>query len=140
MARNNNTIQFTDNSGKVIQKLDDAIKAFLYEAGGEVASQAKRNSRVDTGQLKSSWTYRVKVTRNEVEIGSPLENAIWEEFGTGEYAVNGDGRKGGWIYTDRKGQTHFTRGKTPNHTLEKAFNLKRPAIEKRIRALLRGMK
>ena len=25
-----------------------------------------------------------------------MENAIWEEFGTGEYALNGDGRKGKW--------------------------------------------
>ena len=28
--------------------------------------------------------------------GSPLENAIWNEFGTGEFALEGKGRKGGW--------------------------------------------
>ena len=141
MARFNNSIKVvTDNTDVFIKRLNDTIDAFLHEAGGEVASQAKRNSRVDTGQLKSSWTYKVKETRQEVQIGSPLQNAIWEEFGTGEYAVNGDGRKGGWVYTDRKGKTHFTKGKSPNHTLERAFKFKEKAIKKRIQTLIRGLK
>jgi hypothetical protein len=35
--------------------------------------------------------------------------------------VNGNGRKGGWYYEDKKGNGHFTHGKTPNRPLEKAF-------------------
>ena len=139
MARSNNSIKITDYTDDIIKALNNKILAFLYEAGGEVAAQAKRNSRVDTGQLKASWTYHVSQTKQEVVIGSPLENAIWEEFGTGEYAVNGNGRKGGWVYVDRKGQGHFTYGKTPNHTLERAFKVKKAAIEKRIKQIIRSM-
>ena len=44
----------------------------------------------------SEWTYQVDESKLEATIGNPMENAIWEEFGTGEYALNGDGRKGKW--------------------------------------------
>ena len=140
MARYNNVIKFEDNSKEVVDTLNDAIRAWLHEAGGEIAGQAARNSRVDSGQLKGSWKYVVKETRNEATIGSPLENAIWEEFGTGEYAVNGDGRKTPWIYQDRKGNYHRTTGKTPNHTLERAFNSKQKAVENQLKKILRGMR
>lgn len=50
-----------------------------------------------------------------------MQNAIWEEYGTGEYAAGGDGRKGGWVYRDAAGDWHFTFGKRPNHTLQRAF-------------------
>ena len=95
-------VEFHDFSMEVKAALDDAVKAYLYEAGGELESQVKRNSRVGTGQLKNSWTYKVDEDKGICTIGSPLENAIWEEFGTGEYALHGDGRKGGWYYQDEK--------------------------------------
>ena len=47
---------------------------------------------------------------------------------TGEYAANGDGRKGGWRYKDDSGDWHFTRGKKPNRTLMRAFTAKKSAI------------
>lgn len=114
-------IKFTDNSLEVKTRINDAISAWLYEVGGEIQARAVRNSRVDTGQLKNSWDYNVDEGNQTVTIGSPLENAIWEEFGTGEYAMSG-GRQGGWVYVDAKGEGHFTRGKTPNRTLHKAFD------------------
>ena len=123
-------VKFEDNSIKVKAAINDSIIAALYEAAGAVEAAAKRNSRVDTGQLRGSWSYAVDESKAEATIGSPLENAIWEEFGTGEYAVNGDGRKGGWVYEDAKGESHFTHGKKPNRTLERAFNEKRAQIEK----------
>lgn len=63
-----------------------------------------------------------------VAVGSDLENAIWKEFGTGEYALHGDGRKGDWTYIDEKGQGHHTHGKTPNQPLTKAFQVMKPKI------------
>ena len=53
------TIQFTDNSAQVKAALDGAIVAYLYEAAGELEAQTKRNTRVDTGNTKSSWSYHV---------------------------------------------------------------------------------
>lgn len=57
-----------------------------------------------------------------VAIGSDYENAIWEEFGTGIYAVNGDGRKDvPWTYYDEQGEKHVTFGKHPKRMLWNAF-------------------
>lgn len=125
------SIQFKDNSMQVKAALDDAITAFLHEAAGELQSQVQRNTRVDTGQLKNSWEYKIDQGKNEATVGSGLENAIWEEFGTGEYALEGNGRKGGWVYVDAKGEGHFTRGKTPSRAFFKAYTSTKPKIIKR---------
>lgn len=115
------SVEFQDFGIQVKAALEDAAEQFLEEAASELQSAAARNSRVDTGQLKGSWDYKVDMGSKTAEIGSPLENAIWEEFGTGEYAAKGNGRKGGWFYVDAKGEGHFTMGKKPNRTLERAF-------------------
>ena len=39
-------VKFTDNSMTVKAELNDAMIAFLYEAGGELEAQVKRNQRV----------------------------------------------------------------------------------------------
>lgn len=127
MAKTN--IKFEDYSDKVSENIKSSIIKALHEAAGTIVSQAKQNSRVDTGQLKGSWDYQIDSSKYEAHVGSPLQNAIWEEFGTGEYAVNGNGRKGGWKYVDRKGKGHFTRGKTPNQTLTNAFKTKKKSVE-----------
>ena len=126
----NEGIQFEDNRAKVLEAMAEKAIAFLFEAVAELQSQTARNSRVDTGQTKGSWDTHVDEATLEGMIGSALENAIWEEFGTGEYALNGDGRKGGWAYTDRKGETHFTHGKKPNRALWNAFQTLKPKLRK----------
>lgn len=131
-------VKFTNNSMAVKAALEEAALAFLHEASGELVSQTKRNTPVDTGQLKTSWQYELKDTRLESTIGSPLENAIWNEFGTGEYALNGDGRKGGWFYEDDKGKGHFTHGKKPQRTFQSAFTKLKPKLIKRAEAILKG--
>lgn len=135
------TIQFTDNSAQVKAALDGAIVAYLYEAAGELEAQTKRNIRVDTGNTKSSWSYHVDEAAGKAVVGSTLENAIWEEFGTGEYALHNDGRKGGWKYQDAKGGWHHTYGKKPNRAFQKAFNsLKNKLIQRAEKILKARMK
>lgn len=124
-------IEFKDNSMQVKKAIDIAVSAFLHEAAGEILAQTKRHTPVDTGQLKNSWSYYLNNSNNEAIVGNPLENAIWNEFGTGEYAINGDGRKGGWFYEDAKGDGHFTHGKRPNRTFESAYNNTKSKIIKR---------
>lgn len=133
-----NNVQFQDFSMQVKDALEEAAIQFLHEASGEMVSEIKRTVPVDTGQLKNSFEYKLKDTRLESTIGSPLENAIWNEFGTGEYALNGDGRKGGWFYEDRKGEGHFTHGKHPQRTMHKAFTKLKPKIIKRAEQVLKG--
>lgn len=131
-------IEYTDNSAMVKAALSEGVRAFLYEAGGELQAQTMRNSRVDTGQTKGSYQYKVQEGTGEstAHVGSNLQNAIWEEFGTGEYALHGDGRKGGWKYVDAKGKGHFTRGKTANRPLYNAFNTLREKLKRRLQEIL----
>lgn len=128
------SVEFTDNTAKIKAALSEGVIGFLHEAGGEIQTQTQRNSRVDTGQTKGSYKYMVDEGKDEstVAVGSDLENAIWEEFGTGEYALHGDGRKGGWVYQDVTGVWHYTRGKTPKQPLTKAFQSVAPKIKKQL--------
>ena len=123
------------------EALNDKAIAYLYQAAGELESQTKNNSRVGkTGQTKNAWTYRVDDNKLEATVGNPLENAIWEEFGTGEFAVNGDGRKGGWTYKDESdGTWHHTYGKTPNRALKSAFTTLKPVLIKMAQEAMKGM-
>ncbi len=132
-------IKFEDYRVTVKNELSDRVVAFLYEVGGEFASQAARNSRVKTGQTKGSWDYSVNESALSVTVGSPLENAIWEEFGTGEYALYGNGRKGGWYYVDEFGDGHYTHGKTPNRALHNALQTLKPQIKAAMEEQLKGM-
>lgn len=132
-------VKFEDNSMEVMAALDEAAIAFLHEAAGELKSQAQRNqTRVDTGQTKGAWDYKVDEGARVATIGNPLENAIWEEFGTGEYALNGDGRKGGWSYRDGKGNWHATRGKKPLRGFWKAYTSSKNKIIKRAEQVIGG--
>lgn len=133
------SVQFQDNSAKVKDALNDATEAWLDEAAGELEAQVKRNTKVDTGQLKNSWTYKVDESKGEATIGSPLENAIWEEFGTGQYALHGDGRKTPWVYKDDKGKWHTTIGKHPHRALNNAFTTLKSALKARLEQILKGM-
>ena len=130
---------FEDYSIEVKNAMNNKINAVLHEVAGEVVSQTKRNTRVDTGQTKNSWMYYVDYIKHEATIGSPLENAIWEEFGTGEYALNGNGRLGGWSYKDAKDKWHHTYGKTPTRAFWKAFTGLKNAIINRIQEVLKGL-
>lgn len=135
-------IRFNDYSVEVKAALGNIAEIALEEAAGELESQIKRNTAVDTGQLKNSWTHRIQSTdeKSVAIIGSPLENAIWEEFGTGEYALDGNGRKGGWVYVDEKGNGHFTRGKHPRRAFWRAYTTLKDKLLKGIQdRIKRGM-
>lgn len=132
------SIEFTDNSVAVKALINSASIKWLHEASAVLESQVKQNTAVDTGQLKGSWEFAVNETKGESIIGSSLENAIWEEFGTGEYALNGDGRKGGWYYVDSKGNGHFTKGKKPRRALHKAFHAKKSTIIRKAEEMLKS--
>lgn len=131
-------ISFTDNTATIIGLLEQEAIAFLHEIGAELQSEVRRTSRVDTGQTKGAWELVVDESNHTAIVGNPMENAIWEEFGTGEYAVKGDGRQTPWKYKDRHGKWHTTRGKKPQGTLTKAFTKMRPIIITELRNRMGG--
>lgn len=133
------SVKFEDYSMKVMDAIGDKAISWLHEASGELKSDVQRNTRVDTGQLKNSWTYDIDESKQESTIGSPLENALWEEFGTGEYALNGDGRKTPWVYVDRFGEGHTTTGKQPQRTLHNAFTSLKSKLIKAFENMMKGL-
>ena len=130
---------FEDYTIQVQGAIDDKINSVLEECAGEIESAVKRNTRVDTGKTKNSWRHQVDATLHEATIGSSDENAIWEEFGTGEYALKGNGRKGGWAYKDTWGQWRFTYGKTPSRAFQKAFDSLKDKIINHIQNSFKGL-
>lgn len=151
-------IKFTNNSVKVKGAIKDACIAALYAAGGELQSEVVKNQKRynDTGQTAGSWTYRVDEGNMTATVGSTMENAIWEEFGTGQYALNGDGRKGGWFIPGDKlsakakskmqkivinGKEYYlTYGKKPRRHLFRAMNAKKAQIRKAFEEKMKGLR
>ncbi len=151
-------VEFKDNIAVVQGLLKETAIQFLNEVGGELTAQVQRNTKVDTGQLKGSWTYIVDEANLKVIVGSPLQNAIWEEFGTGEYAKDGrntawfvpeDAIKGGKskptyngkveiVYGKNGKKFYKTNGKRPKRTLQTAYDKTKPKIERRLESLMKG--
>lgn len=122
------SVEFHDYSRIVIQKINECGVKFLEEASGELEAQVKKNTKVDTGKTKGSWEHVVHEHKLEAEIGSRYKNALWEEFGTGIYALNGNGRKTKWVYKTPDGKYHTTVGKKPRRALYNAYNTKKNQI------------
>ena len=156
-------IQFNNYSMQVMAKIEQASIAFLHEAAHEVTSQVKRNTavgKVAGGDTKNSWKNNVDNSALKAVIGSPLENAIWEELGTGEYAANGNGRQGGWYVLIGNGTGQmpqqvvdaygfpvkygkdgkrfaYVTGKKPKRPLEKAYTKLKPKLIRRAGQILK---
>lgn len=111
-------MKFQDNRIQVKAALDDAVYQFLEDAASTIQAAAQRNTPAGkTGQLKGSWDHIVDESAKEATVGNPSEYAIWQEMGTGEYALKGNGRKGYWVYVE--GGTKRSR-KSKKYTLEEA--------------------
>lgn len=132
-------IHIETHQDEVTEEFRETAVAWLHEACGELAAAVRNNQRVRTGKTRQSWRYEVDESRLEGVVASDIENAIWEEFGTGEYALNGNGRKGGWWYVDEQGKRHFTRGKRPIRPLYKAYMSLKNIIIAAAQAKFRGL-
>ena len=132
-------VTFEDYTIEVQGAIDSRINGALEECAGEIESQTKRNSRVETGKTKNSFQHKVVDSEHTAYIGSDYDNAIWEEFGTGEYAIEGNGRKGGWVYKDAKGDWHRTTGKKPSRAFYKAYTSLKNSIINRLQNSLKGL-
>ncbi|MHD0286849.1 HK97-gp10 family putative phage morphogenesis protein [Weissella tructae] len=135
MAYKSNIPKFNDQLQKQVNKT-------MFEVGATVKASAVKNAPNDQGGLRRSIKYRTTGTGDEtkVTVGSNLEYATYQEFGTGEFAENGKGRKGGWAYKDPKtGKRIFTLGNKPTKFLRRAFRDNKQRVETKIANDLRGL-
>lgn len=153
-------VKFTDNSIEVKSEINKKSLKWLEEIASELESQVIKNSRTDTGVTKNAWKHYTDEGEGKSYVGNEFENALWEEFGTGEFAINGDGRKTAWYapvegYLGRKkptyngkveivhgknGKAYYkTNGKKPNRALTKAFEKVKPKALKRAEEIFGGL-
>ena len=129
----------------IIEKIEDfddvhAMTSAMQDACNIVESAAKDKAPRKTGALRRSITSKVELTGNSIEgiVYSPLEYAPYQEYGTGLFAENGNGRKTGWAYEDEKtGETIFTRGNRPHPFLRPAVNENKDKIINIIKGALK---
>ena len=151
-------VEFEDFSFKVKDTMNELLGNALEEVGAEIESQAAKNTRVDSGETKRKWDHLVEQNseRASVTIGNPLKNAIWEELGTGEYGLNGDGRKGGWyiladdapelakynmkvVYGKNGKKFYYTKGKPPSRALYKAWEQNKAQVQEHLEEVLKEL-
>ena len=119
---------FVDNSEAVKRELERAAIRGLTKAAMLVESQAVLLVPVNTGGLRGSIGYQVNESELVAYVGTNCEYAIYVEFGVGEFAENGNGRKGGWLYKAPNGEVRFTYGMPPQPYLRPAFRKNQKAI------------
>ena len=157
-------VEFQDFSIKVKDAMDGAVYKALEEASVELEAQATRNSNFSRN-LHGSWKHVVNESKKEATVGNPMQLAIWMELGTGEYALEGKGRKGYWVYVKgnssvkeqnpgkartleeakmavailrEKGlEAYYTKGQKPRRMLHNAFESRKASM---IRIIERNLK
>ena len=102
------TVNFKDNSGAVLRAFCTVVEKALEECGLVAEGYAKKLAPVDTGNLRNSISHKVDPEEPAVYIGSNSLYAAYQEFGTGIYTEGG--RDTPWVYQDKKGNWHWTRG------------------------------
>ena len=131
-------MKFVDKSKKVKGQLENVTEAALEAALLLVEGRAKLLTTVETGQLRDKLDHNIRGEAGEYVgmVGSPLMYSFYVEFGTGEYAENGAGRKGGWAYKGPDGKFYFTYGQKPQPFLRPAFRKSKKEIEQLVGAKL----
>lgn len=163
----NGQVVFEDFSIDVKNAIKEKALQFLQEAGDEVTSMTVRNQVRKTGETAGSWSDSPVLDEGNlaVHMGSNHPNAIWEEFGTGEFAEKGDGRKGWWVFVEgsssggggksysskaeakramailrKKGlNAYYTKGKPARHPFLNAFNASKSRIIKHAEQIFGGL-
>ena len=158
-------VEFQDFSIKCKDAIEDAAIQFLEEAASELESQAARNSAFSK-DLHGTWKHVVNESKMEATVGNPMELAIWMELGTGEYALEGKGRKGYWVYVKGNSsvkeqnpgkartleeakravailreqglEAYYTKGQKPRRMLHNAFEARKAAIIRRAEQVFKG--
>lgn len=121
---------------KVLDSIDGLVdrrklKSAMIDVVSFVENVAAEKAPKDTGNLMGS--IESKVEDNGVEIVgtvfTPVYYSVYQEYGTGLFAENGDGRKTGWAYEDPKtGETVWTRGNRPHPFMRPALTENKDVI------------
>lgn len=113
------------------ERLAQNVTASMEKSCLMLEREAKQNVPSGTGMLRNSIGSEVKKEADTVvgEVGTPLQYAVYVEYGTGLFAKDGNGRQDvPWHYKDAKGEWHSTSGQKPSLFLTSAMNKLRQQI------------
>ncbi len=130
-------IELTDHTDELLTVLEHNIAAAYEAVGWAMETHVKEACPVGTpestsiknyhgGSLRKSITH--KVVDDMVYVGTNMKAPnnspypFFVEFGTGIYATDGNGRKSPWIWKDKNGKYHYTRGIKPRHFMRNAVS------------------
>ena len=122
------SVTYHSSFARAEEAIRSAGKSWTAAAAEKVRRAAAERSPVDTGALRASW--RVKKGEKQARVGSALPYAIYQETGTGLYALSGGGRKTPWVYRDEAGAWHTTRGSQPRRMLERGYEREKTALRR----------
>ena len=96
------TTRLINNADIIKRELENGVIAGLEAIGQQAETHAKQNvaaaPRVDTGRLMNSIAHEVRTAEDAVYIGTNVEYAVYNEYGTGKYGENGGTGGGWWVY------------------------------------------
>lgn len=117
------TIEFQDNSKKAKAEIAKVSQKGMEAALLMLEASIKAGAPVSSGHLRDHIDHKTTVSGTKVtgQVGSPDMYAVYVEYGTGEFAENGSGRKGGWNYQDPSGEWFFTWGQEPQKFMRNGF-------------------
>ena len=87
---------FKDKSKDIKKQMNVVSEEAMEAALLFIEAQAKSLSPVgNSGELRDKIDHQVESRGKDIigKVGSPLEHALYVEFGTGEFAENGAGRE-----------------------------------------------
>lgn len=130
-------IVLNDLSGEVMAEFEERLAAANEAVGLAMETHVKEGTPVGTpastsiknyhgGSLRKSITH--KVIGDTVYVGTNMKAPngasypIFVEFGTGIYADGGKGRQSPWVWRDKNGKYHYTRGIKPRHFMKNALS------------------
>ena len=158
-------VKFEDYSKEAKNMLEAEIIGWLHDAASEVEAAAIRSTpvgKVNGGNTAQKWKYVVDKAAHKATIGNSEQTAIWLELGTGDYALEGKGRKGGWyiligegpgqisqkvvdeykfdvVYGKDGRKFAYTTGMKPRRMLHNAGEKKKSKIQKLLAARLKKL-
>ena len=121
-------MKFIDHSDEGKEALKDATIQWLFQACILVEGQAVALAPVQTARLRNSIDHHVDEAELTGYVGTNVEYAVYVEFGTGEFAENGNGKK-----------PFTTWGQEPQPYLRPAFRKNRSAIESLAKEIFGGI-
>ena len=149
-------IEGMDNLIKKLEALGGtvvSIRKEMFQNMGDVADMMARKAPTDTEKLKPNIQVKDDSTDTELNVKagifaeSAINYAIYQEYGTGIYAENGQGRQTPWLWQVKSqkwadifgievGQSVLWHGNQPHPFIRPAWDENKDKIEEKLRKAL----